>query len=43
MIDVFELEKKISDNLFVVKFYELEEHFLIQPLPLRIWVLENYS
>ena len=43
MLKVFELEKKLTDNLFVVKFFERKEMYLIQSLPLRIWTIDNYE
>lgn len=43
MIDVFEHEKRITDNFFLVKFHELNAYFLIQVLPFRIWEVEDYD
>ena len=44
MKKVFEIEKKISDDFFILKFFELETVFLIKVFPFRLWVLdENYE
>lgn len=41
MIDVFEIEKRINENFFILKFYELEQVFLLQVFPFRIWLLDD--
>ena len=43
MIDVFEVEKKIDDQYFVIKFHESPKYYLIHQLPFRIWELDNFT
>ena len=41
MINVFEIEKKIDDQFFIIKFFELPNYYLIHLLPFRIWELDS--